>query len=246
MRSEIFTLQEKTLGDLLDNALERFPDQEAVLYFDAGMRRTWREFARDVDNLGKGLMAMGLNNGDRVGIWAPNVPHWLTLMFAAARIGVILITVNTSYRDSELDYFLKQSDCNSLFLVDVHKDHDYLKILEAVAPDLYESPADDLRLAAFPFLRQVVLMGEEKTRGLLCLAEIMALAPRVSEADYEARKAAVRPHDVVQMQYTSGTTGFPKGVMLSHVNILNDGWWIGRNMKFTDKDRLCLCVPLFH
>ncbi|MDR3176723.1 MAG: AMP-binding protein [Desulfovibrio sp.] len=246
MQSEIFVLQEKTLGGLLDEAAEMFPDREAVIYFDAGLRRTWREFSRDVDDLAKGLMAMGLGPGDKAGIWAPNVPHWLTLMFAAARVGVILITVNTSYRDHELEYFLKQSDCDVLFMVDVHKDHDYLKILESVAPDLHDSPPEALKLASFPCLRRVINMGEERVRGLHCLKDVTGLAPGVSDAEYAARKALVSPHDVVQMQYTSGTTGFPKGVMLSHVNILNNGWWIGQNMRFTEQDRLCLCVPLFH
>jgi fatty-acyl-CoA synthase len=246
MLSETFALQEKTLGRMLDEAVSRFPDREAVVYFDTGMRRTWAEFLRDTDALAKGLTAFGVDRGAKIGIWAPNVPHWLTLMFAAARIGAVLVTVNTSYGDRELAYFLKQSDCDTLFLAHTYKDHNFLKILESVVPELHERPSDGLRSAGFPALRRVFLMSDEGACGIMGLRHVTERAGSVADADYAARKAAVDPHDVVQMQYTSGTTGFPKGVMLSHVNIQNNGWWIGRNMRFTAEDRLCLCVPLFH
>ncbi|MDR1947716.1 MAG: AMP-binding protein, partial [Desulfovibrio sp.] len=246
MRSDTFMLQEKTLGSMLDDAVSRFPDREAVVYFGTGMRRTWTEFSRDTDELARGLMALGLGKGDKVGIWAPNVPHWLTLMFATARIGVVLVTVNTSYGDRELAYFLKQSDCDTLFLAHTYKDHSFLKILESVVPELHEHPSDDLRSAGFPALRKVFLMNGRGACGIMGLEHVTDLAGSVSDAEYAGRKALVDPHDVVQMQYTSGTTGFPKGVMLSHVNIQNNGWWIGRHMRFTAEDRLCLCVPLFH
>ncbi|MDR2604002.1 MAG: AMP-binding protein, partial [Desulfovibrio sp.] len=246
MRSESFTLQEKTLGRILDEAVSRFPDREAVVYFDTGVRQTWAKFSRDVDALAKGLTAFGVGRGAKIGIWAPNVPHWLTLMFAAARMGAVLVTVNTSYGNRELAYFLKQSDCDTLFLARAYKDHSFLNILESVVPELHDRPSDDLRSAEFPFLRRVFLMDEEGAEGIMGMGRVTARAGSVSDADYAAQSARVDPHDVVQMQYTSGTTGFPKGVMLSHVNIQNNGWWIGRNMRFTADDRLCLCVPLFH
>ncbi|MDR1686705.1 MAG: AMP-binding protein [Desulfovibrio sp.] len=246
MRSETFMLQEKTLGSMLDEAVSRFPNREAVVYFDTGLRQTWAEFSRDTEALAKGLIAFGVGRDAKIGIWAPNVPHWLTLMFAAARIGAVLVTVNTSYGDRELAYFLKQSDCGTLFLAHTYKDHNFLNILESVVPELHDRPSDDLRSADFPFLRRVFLMDEEGACGIMGLGRVTERAGSVSDADYTARQAAVAPHDVVQMQYTSGTTGFPKGVMLSHVNIQNNGWWIGRNMRFTADDRLCLCVPLFH
>jgi fatty-acyl-CoA synthase len=246
MLPETFTLQEKTLGRMLADAVSRFPDREAVVYADTGMRRTWTEFSRDTDRLARGLMAFGLERGAKIGIWAPNVPHWLTLMFAAARIGAVLVTVNTSYGDRELAYFLKQSDCDTLFLAHTYKDHNFLKILESVVPDLHDRPSDDLRPAGFPALRRVFLMSGTDACGIMGLERVMDRAGEVSDADYAARESLAAPHDTAQMQYTSGTTGFPKGVMLSHVNIQNNGWWIGRNMRFTAEDRLCLCVPLFH
>jgi fatty-acyl-CoA synthase len=246
MQYEPFALQEKTLGTLLDETIARFPDAEAVIYHDKGLRQTWAEFGRDADALARGLMALGVQKGDKVAIWATNVPHWITLMFAGARIGAVLITVNTSYHDDELEYLLRQSDCQTLFMADAYRDHDFIKILESVVPEVREQPSNKLRVAGLPHLRHVFLMGQERKRGLCCLADVFALSGEVSEIEYAARKEEILPHDVVNMQYTSGTTGFPKGVMLTHVNIVNNGFWIGRRQNFSSADRICLPVPLFH
>ncbi|MDL2279183.1 AMP-binding protein [Desulfovibrio sp. OttesenSCG-928-G11] len=246
MQLEPFVLQEKTLGGLLDEAISRHPDAEAVVHHDRHLRQTWREFGADVDRLARGLMALGVQKGEKVAVWATNVPHWVTLMFATARIGAVLITVNTSYLDHELEYLLRQSDCDNLFLADAYRDHDFIAILESVAPEIATANCLDLHLDNLPRLRRIFLMGDERKRNLACLADIFAMAGKVSDEDYEARKAAVSPYDVVNMQYTSGTTGFPKGVMLSHVNIVNNGWWIGRHQNLSHKDRVCLPVPLFH
>ena len=246
MQLEPFVLQEKTLGALLDETIARTPDSDAVIHFDRDLRQTWTEFGRSVDDLARGLMALGVQNGEKVAIWATNVPHWITLMFATARIGAVLITVNTSYHDHELEYLLRQSDCDNLFMTDSYRDHDFISILESVVPEIHDQPSDALRIAKLPYLKRVFLMGAERKRGILCLADVFPLASSVSDAEYEARKAEVNPHDVVNMQYTSGTTGFPKGVMLTHVNILNNGWWIGRHQNLSAQDRVCLPVPLFH
>ena len=246
MQLEPFVLQEKTLGMLLDEAVARHPDKEAVIHYDRSLRLTWREFDAKVDELAKGLMALGVQKGEKVAIWATNVPHWITLMFASARIGAVLITVNTSYMDHELEYLLKQSDCDNLFLVDTYRDHDFISILESVVPEITHQNSAQLRIEKLPHLKRVFLMGSERKRNLGCLDDVFALAPTVSDADYAARKAQVLPHDVVNMQYTSGTTGFPKGVMLTHVNIVNNGWWIGRHQELGCADRICLPVPLFH
>jgi fatty-acyl-CoA synthase len=181
-----------------------------------------------------------------VAIWATNVPHWVTLMFAAARIGAILLTVNTSYRDSELCYQMRQSECENLFLIDGFRDHDYIATLYSVVPELRIHPRGSLRSAALPHLKRVMFLGVEKHRGMYSLPEILCMRGMVTAEEYEARKAAVNPHDVVNMQYTSGTTGFPKGVMLTHVGIGNNGYWIGRNQLLSAADRVCLPVPLFH
>lgn len=246
MDLEPFTLREKTLGALLDETIARFPDNDAVFYYDRGLRQNWAEFGRSVDRLAKGLIAMGVQKGDRVAIWATNVPHWVTLMFASARIGAVLITVNTSYHDKELEYLLRQSECQTLFMTDTYRDHDFIDILESVVPQIRTQPSDRLEIPNLPWLRRVILMGKERKRGILCLTEVFALADSVSEQEYEACKNSVDPHDVVNMQYTSGTTGFPKGVMLTHINIVNNGYWIGRHQNLGPRDRICLPVPLFH
>ena len=246
MQVEPFVLREKTLGALLDETIARHPGNDAVIHHERPLRQTWAEFGESVDELAKGLMALGVKKGEKVAVWATNVPHWVTLMFATARIGAVLITVNTSYHVHELEFLLRQSDCENLFMVGSYRDHDFIGILEEVVPQIREQPSDRLEVPKLPHLRRVFLMSDKRERGLFCLADVMALAPKVSQAEYEARKAEVKPHEVVNMQYTSGTTGFPKGVMLTHVNIVNNGYWIGRHQNFSANDRICLPVPLFH
>lgn len=246
MQLEPFVLQEKTLGDLLDETVTRFADKAAIVHYGYSLRQTWQEFGKSVDDLAKGLMALGVQKGDKVAIWATNLPHWITLMFATARIGAILVTVNTSYQAQELAYLLRQSDCNTLFMADAYRDHDFIKILHSIAPDVRSQKSDNLNIEGFPFLRRVFLMARKSKSGLKSLSDVFALAAKVSDEAYAARKAEVSPHDVVNMQYTSGTTGFPKGVMLTHVNIINNGWWIGKRQNLGPEDGICLPVPLFH
>ena len=246
MQLEPFVLQEKTLGTLLDETVARSGDKEAIVHYGYPLRQTWREFSQSVDELAKGLMALGLQPGEKVAVWATNLPHWITLMFATARIGAVLVTVNTSYQSQELAYLLRQSDCSTLFMAKSYRDHDFIKILLGVAPEIAEQKSHKLNIESLPLLRRVFLMEATPTYGIKGLADVFALAPQISDAQYAARKAEVRPHDVVNMQYTSGTTGFPKGVMLSHVNIINNGWWIGKNQSLGPDDRMCLPVPLFH
>ncbi len=241
-----FVLQEMTLGQILDRTVSRFPDNDALVYVDRDFRQTWREFSNSVDDLAKGLMGLGVQPGEKIAIWATNVPHWVTLMFAAARIGAVLITVNTNYRESEIRYLLTQSEAENLFVIDGFRDHDYISCLYSVVPELRVHERGHLRSAALPHLKRVMFLGMEKHRGMFSLPEILALGVMVDDAEYEARKAAVSPYDVVNMQYTSGTTGFPKGVMLTHVGIGNNGYWIGANQNFSEQDRVCLPVPLFH
>jgi fatty-acyl-CoA synthase len=246
MQLEPFVLQEKTLGALLDETIARFPDKDAVIHFDQNLRQTWTQFGQSVDDLARGLMAIGVQKGEKVAIWATNVPHWITLMFATARIGAVMITVNTSYLEHELEYLLTQSDCENLFMTEAYRGHDFVDILKSVVPEIGEQPSDNLRVSGLPRLKRVFLMGDEQKRGILSLADIFALSGSVSDEQYAARKAEVMPDDVVNMQYTSGTTGFPKGVMLTHINIVNNGWWIGRHQNLGSEDRVCLPVPLFH
>ena len=241
-----FKPMEKTLGQLLDETTAKYPDNDAVIYVDRDYRQTWSEFNDAVDKLARGLMGLGVKRGDKVALWATNVPYWVTLMFATAKIGAILVTVNTNYRESEVAYLLSQSESENLFIIDGYRDHDYLQTIYELIPELKSLPRGQLKSERFPHLKRVMFLGMEKHRGIYSLPEIIAMSAMISDAEYKAHQAELSPHDVINMQYTSGTTGFPKGVMLTHINVLNNGYWIGYNMKFSEKDRLCLPVPLFH
>ena len=246
MYIEPFELRQRTLGDILDDTVARFPDNDAVVYADRDFRRTWKQFSRDVDTLSKGLMALGVKEGEKIALWASNVPFWVSLMFAASRIGAVLLTVNTSYRESELEYLLKQSECESLVIIDGFRDHDYIATVTALIPEIRTQTRDRIHSERFPHLKRFFFLGMEKHRGMFSIPEVQSMAAMTSDEEYEARKASVAPDDVVMMQYTSGTTGFPKGVMLTHNNLGNNGYWIGYHMGYSDKDRICLPVPLFH
>ncbi|MDR3073893.1 MAG: AMP-binding protein [Deltaproteobacteria bacterium] len=246
MYVEPFVLREKTLGDLLDEAIARAPDTDAVVYVDRDYRLNWKDFGEEVDTLAKGLMALGIQKGEKIAVWAPNVPFWVGMMFASARIGAILLTVNTSYRENEVEYLLRHSECENLIVVDGLRDHDYLQTIHKIVPEIRTRPRGEIHSERVPHLRRVIFLGVEKHRGMFSIPEVKALSVMTDEKAYEARKASVSPYDVVNMQYTSGTTGFPKGVMLSHINIGNNGYWIGYHQGFGPKDRICLPVPLFH
>ncbi|MEW5772384.1 MAG: AMP-binding protein [Thermodesulfobacteriota bacterium] len=238
--------RETTLGQLLRETAQKHPDNEALVYHDRNFRLTWRQFDEHVDQLAKGLMALGVAKGEKVAVWATNVPHWVSLMFATARIGAVLLTVNTSYKIRELEYLLKHSECENIFLIDGYRDTDYVLTMRDLAPELGIQPRGELKSEALPRLKRVFFLGPQKHRGMYSAPEVLSLAATVTDEAYAERQASLSPHDVVNMQYTSGTTGFPKGVMLTHFNILNNGYWIGAHQNFSPKDRLCLPVPLFH
>jgi fatty-acyl-CoA synthase len=226
--------------------METCPDNDAVVYYDRDYRLTYRQFGELVDRVARGLMALGIQKGEKVAIWATNVPHWVTLQFATAKIGAILLTVNTNYKIAELAYLLEQSDCENIFLIDGYRDTDYVKTLYELVPELKTQPRGFLKTEKFPHLKRVFFLGHAKHRGMYSIFELLSLADLISEEAYQARQAELSPEDVVNMQYTSGTTGFPKGVMLTHLNIGNNGYWIGYNQVLSPKDRVCLPVPLFH
>jgi len=240
------SLREVTLGQLLDEAVAAHPDNEAIVYVDRDLKMTYRQFGDVVDNLAKGLMSLGVKEGDKVAVWATNIPYWVALQFATAKIGAILLTVNTSYKNAELAYLLEQSETENLFIIDGYQDTDYLQTVYDLVPELKTQERGKLKSERFPHLRRVFFLGPEKHRGLYSLPEVMSMAAMTADDAYGKRQEGLNPHDVVNMQYTSGTTGFPKGVMLSHYNIGNNGLYIGANQNFSHKDRLCLPVPLFH
>jgi fatty-acyl-CoA synthase len=239
-------LREITLGRLLDEAVAGHPNNDAVVYVDRGYRLTYSQFAEMVDLLAKGLMHLGVQRGEKVAVWATNVPYWVALQFATAKIGAVLLTVNTNYKSNELAYILEQSEAENIFLIDGFRDTDYVAVINELIPELRTAPRGHLRSRQFPSLKRVFFLGPEKHRGMYSIPELLALGHMTPEVDYQTRQASLSPHDVVNMQYTSGTTGFPKGVMLTHYNIANNGFWIGENQLFTSKDRICLPVPLFH
>lgn len=239
-------LQSLTMGQILDRSIALCPDNDAVVYYDRDFRLTYREFGDLVDRLAKGLMSLGVQKGEKVAVWATNVPYWVALQFATAKIGAILITVNTLYKTSEIEYLMSQSECENIFIIDGFRDTDYVQTIYELVPELKTQQRGFLKSERFPHLKRVLFLGHEKHRGMYSVYEMLSLSPTISDEQYKARQAELDPHDVVNMQYTSGTTGFPKGVMLTHYNVGNNGYWLGKNQLFSPKDRVCLPVPLFH
>ncbi|AEK19608.1 AMP-binding protein [Methanococcus maripaludis] len=235
-----------TIGEFFEKQAQKDPDREFLVYPDRNLRFTYKEFDERTDLLAKGLLEIGIKKGDHIGIWARNVPDWLTFMFATAKIGVVLVTVNTAYKSHELAYVMKQSDMKALAIIDSFRDVNYLEILYELVPELKTSQRGKLNSEEFPYLKNVIYVGQEKHRGMYNTTELMLLGKYVSDEKLIEAKKGLDSNDVINMQYTSGTTGFPKGVMLTHKNILNNGYYIGEKQKFTEEERLCLPVPLFH
>ena len=239
-------LSERTLGDWLEYWAKETPDKEYIVYSDRNLRFTWKQFDQRVDNLAKGLLAIGVTKGSNVGIWATNVPDWLTFLYATAKIGAVLVTVNTNYKQNELEYLCENSDMHTLCITDGTWECDYVEMTYKMLPELKNCERGRVKSERFPCMKNVVYIGQEKHRGMYNTAELILLGKNIDDEKLTDAKKKVSCHDVVNMQYTSGTTGFPKGVMLTHYNIANDGFFTGENMKFTPEDKLCVCVPLFH
>jgi fatty-acyl-CoA synthase len=237
---------EYTTGGLLDHIAGLYPANDALVYPERGIRYSYSQFNETCCQVAKGLLKLGIKKGDNVAIWAYNVPEWVILQFATARIGAILVTVNTAYKSAELEYILEQSDSTTLFMVKSWKDTDYVATLNEVVPELAAAEPCKLTTSKLPFLKNVVFIGNDTPAGMLNFERIVEIGKDIPDADLAAVEATLDRHDTVNMQYTSGTTGFPKGVMLTHYNLINNGFHIGECMKFTDKDRLCIPVPFFH
>lgn len=236
----------KTIGEILDETAISFPDDDALVYIDKNIRYTYKEFNEKCNQIAKGLMALGIKRGDHIAVWAYNIPEWVLLQFSSARIGAVLVTVNTYYKSHELEYLLKQSDSTTLFLVRGFKGVDYIEIINSVIPNLKDKKPGDIKFEKLPYLKNIVFIGAKKPPGMYNFDDIIKLGENVTDEELKKRQDSLNPKDVINMQYTSGTTGFPKGVMLTHYNIINNALYVGNTMGLTELDKMCIPVPFFH
>lgn len=239
-------LIERTIPALLADTVTRFRDREAVVFRAQGIRWTWGEFAARVDALAGGMMRLGLARGDRCGVWAPNRYEWLLAQFATARIGVILVNINPAYRLHELEFALAKTGCRALILPERFKSSEYLAMLRVVAPELAEDAPGELDAASLPDLRHVIVMSDARHPGCFGFADVEAMGAEVPVCDLDALTATLDRHDPVNIQFTSGTTGMPKGATLTHRNIVNNAHFVTAAMKLSEADRLCIPVPFYH
>jgi len=236
----------KTMGEMFDEIAARYPDNEAVVSVHQGVRWTYGELKEQVDRLARGLMALGVEKGDRVAIWMMNHAEWIVTQFATAKIGAILVNINPAYRTYELEYALRQAEIQTLIVQGRFKTSDYVGMFYEACPEAYECKAGHIQSEKFPFLKTAIFAGEIPYNGMFRWSEVIEKGEVVSHDDLEARAESLDFDDPINIQYTSGTTGFPKGVVLTHHGVLNNGYIIGEGMRFTEKDRLCIPVPFYH
>ncbi|KIN53066.1 AMP-binding protein [Bacillus subtilis] len=235
-----------TIGRLLEQTADAYPDRDAVVYPDRNIRYTYAQFDSLCRQTAKGLMRMGIGKGDHVAIWASNIPEWLAVQFATAKIGAVLVTVNTNYQAHELDYLLKQSDAAALIIMDSYRGTSYPDIVSSLIPELQEAKPGQLKSERYPFLKTLIYIGNKRLPGMYHWDDTEILAKTVTDAELEERMNSLDKDDVINMQYTSGTTGFPKGVMLTHFNVINNAANIAECMALSSQDRMCIPVPFFH
>lgn len=236
----------QTIGAAFDETVERFPDREALVVRDQNIRYSWRELAAKVDECARAMLALGLQKGERVGIWSPNNAEWCITQFATAKIGVILVNINPAYRTSELHYALEQSGCSWLITAATFKSSNYHKMVQELVPELTSSDIGKLQSKKLPELKGVVSLSMEGAYGMLTWQGMLAMAKEVGADALAARSITLQFDDAINIQYTSGTTGFPKGATLSHYNILNNGYMVGESLGLTENDRMVIPVPLYH
>jgi len=235
-----------TIGDKLDEIATRFPDSDALIVDHQNIRWTYKEFQNQVNICAKSLIVHGIQKGDRVGIWSPNRYEWAVIQFATAKVGAILVNINPSYLLRELEYALNQSECTMLVAADIFKASNYEQMLVELAPEITNSSPRDLNSEKLPYLKTIVSLSETPVKGILPWRDLLKKSMECSSETLKARQAELSFDDPINIQYTSGTTGFPKGATLSHHNILNNGYFVARSMNFTNQDRLIIPVPLYH
>ena len=241
------TLSDAPIGQFLADTVQRFPDRLAVVFREQNVRWTWTQFQAEVDAFASGLLALGLQVGDRVGIWSPNRLEWLVTQFATARAGLVLVNINPAYRVTELEYALNLSGCRALVTAEQLKSSRYLEMLQRLAPELAACEAGALQSSRLPSLQMVIRLGDEKTPGMLNYAEVLERGRAVVDvAALDALATRLSCHDAINIQFTSGTTGNPKGATLTHHNVVNNARFIAQAMGFSEADSLCIPVPLYH
>lgn len=236
----------KTVGQIVKEQAQQNPETEAYVYPEHGIRKTYKQFDEETDRLAKAFIGSGVEKGEHIAIWSDNKREWLLSQFATGKMGGVLVTVNTSYQSTELEYLLNQSDATTLILGEEFKGTNYIDILNTVCPELRTAEKGHVKSAKLPHFKRVIVMSGNSYPGIYTWQEFEAFAENVSDAEFQKRFDLMDPDDVINIQYTSGTTGFPKGVMLTHLNVVNNGKLVGDTMSLTEKDRLCIPVPFFH
>ncbi|MGE0335486.1 MAG: AMP-binding protein, partial [Gammaproteobacteria bacterium] len=235
-----------TVGGAFDAARNRWPDHVAIISRHQGIRLTYAELGERIDAFAAGLVALGLKPGDRIGIWSPNNVEWVITQFATAKAGLILVNINPAYRLAELEYALNKVECSALITAERFKSSDYPGMIRTLAPELATSLPRELHAARLPHLRTVIALAREHQPGFLRFSDIPALGSAENRAELIRLADVLQPDDPINIQFTSGTTGMPKGATLTHFSIVNNGYFVGRSMRFSHQDRLCIPVPLYH
>lgn len=235
-----------TIGQALDEAARKWPDKLALADHGQNKRFTWAQLLEASDNLAAGFLAMGLKPGERIGIWSLNRYEWALTQFAAAKAGLVLVTINPAYRASELEFSLAKVECAALILAPAFKTSDYIGMVQALVPEMADAIDGRIVSERLPALRHVVQLGGDAAQGAMAFAAVERLGEAADPTILRAVEAGLKPDDVINIQYTSGTTGSPKGVMLSHANILNNGYFCGEAIELTADDKICIAVPLYH
>ncbi len=236
----------QTIGQTLEQAARRFATRDAIVVRHQNVRMNYAELNAAADALAAGLLELGLEVGDRIGIWSPNRIEWVLTQFATAKIGLILVNINPAYRIAELEYALNQVECKAIVIADRFKRSDYVAMMRELAPELDQAAPGSLASARLPHLRCVICTAEEALPGMFRYADVMTAGSDAERARVAEIGAGLDPDDCINIQFTSGTTGMPKGATLTHFNVVNNGYFVGRAMKFSEQDRLCIPVPLYH